>query len=161
MKRILLFMAVIAVTAAACNSYGKKVKVNDKSEVYYKGDGITEDDAKRLGNYLLSSGYFDSTTEKSVQLSKSADTFNVKFVVDKKKVDAMQNSELIFSLLGMQLSEVVFAKKPVKVILANEYMEGFKDIPAYTFNESDTTVSEPAADSTTISSDTTQSEKLH
>jgi hypothetical protein len=137
MRKLLFLFCFATLVITACNSYGDKVKINDKSEVYYK-DGASADDAQRLGNYLLKNNYFDSTNQKSVQLTKNKDTFNVKFVVDKAKVEQQGNSEFLFQILGAAISSGVFANKPVKVILADQYMKGFKDILPYSIGTADT-----------------------
>lgn len=127
-KLLTIFLATALI--AACNAgYGDKHMVNDKSEVYYKGDGVTAEDAKKLGDFLLQNNYFDTISQKSVQLTRTADTFNVKFVVDKTKVDQTENAEMLFTIMGSAISTEVFAGKPVKVILADAKMEGFKEIP--------------------------------
>jgi hypothetical protein len=136
MGKLLSALIIVSIALSACNSYGDKLKVNDKSEVYYK-DGATSEDAKKLGDYLLKEGYFDSTNEKSVQLSKTKDTFNVKFVVDKKRAEASLNeTEATFTAFGMLLSMQVFDGKPTKVMLADPYMKTFREIPTQTLKGS-------------------------
>ena len=131
MRKLLLVLSVISIVLMACNSWGDKYMANDKSEVYYK-DGATADDAKKLGDFLLKNNYFDSLTEKSVQLTKTVDTFNVKFVVDKEKVNQTENAEMLFTIMGAAISADVFSNKPVKVILADQQMKGFQELPTFT-----------------------------
>lgn len=147
MKKVLALLPLIILAIAACNSYGEKVKINDVSEVYYKGDGVNADDAKRLGDFLLKNNYFDTKTSKTVQLMKTSDTFDVKFVVDKTKVEQEKNAEFLFQIMGTAISADVFHNKPVKIILADQYMKGFKEVPMY---------STPAPADSTHPADTTQ-----
>ena len=85
MRKTFLFFLPLVFLVVACNSYGKKVKINDTLEVYLKGDSVTESDAKKLGNYI--SGLTkDSKNEKSFQLSKDSGSYVVKMVVDGDKV---------------------------------------------------------------------------
>lgn len=147
MKKLITLFCFATLLITACNSYGDKIKINNKSEVYYK-DGATKDDAQRLGNFLLKNNYFDSLSEKSVQVSKNKDTFDVKFVVDKAKVEQQGNSEFLFQILGAAIRSEVFANKPVKVILADPYMKGFKDILPYSLNEPADTTKQATGDST-------------
>lgn len=147
MKKLVALFCFAALLVTACNSYGDKIKINDKSEVYYK-DGASKDDAQRLGNFLLKNSYFDSLSEKSVQLTKNKDTFDVKFVVDKAKVEQQGNSEFLFQILGAAISSEVFDNKPVKVILADAYMKGFKDIPPYSLEDPADTTKQVEPDST-------------
>jgi len=131
MKKLLFVFFLAAVVLAACNSYGDKVMINDKSEVYYKGDGVTAADAQKLGEFLLKNNYFDTISKKSVQLTKTTDTFNVKFVVDKAKIETQKNADFLFQIMGTAISSEVFGNKPVKVVLADERMKAFKDVPMY------------------------------
>ena len=60
MKKIMLSLLVV-VALTACSNHGKKVKIEGtKAEVYYKGDGVTEDDAKKTGEFLKSVSLFNS-----------------------------------------------------------------------------------------------------
>lgn len=126
MKKLLSILAVITIFAA-CKSYGDKYLVNEKSEIYYK-DGMNADDAKRLGDFLVKNGYFDSTTNRSVQLAKTKDTINIKFVVDKTKIAEETGADALFMIMGAAIKSEVFASKPLKIVLADAYMVGFKDI---------------------------------
>jgi hypothetical protein len=155
MRKFISLLVITSIILLGCNSYGEKYSVNDKSEVYYKGDGVTADDAKRLGDFLLKNNYFDSATEKSVQLTRTVDTFNVKFVVDKEKVTSTENAEMLFTIMGMAISSDVFSGKPVKVILADTRMEGFKEIPTYTTTADSSTVTAEEPTNTTAEGDTT------
>jgi hypothetical protein len=153
-KLLLILFTVASIMMIACNSWGDKYMANDKSEVYYK-DGATADDAKRLGDFLLKNNYFDSATEKSVQVTKTVDTFNVKFVVDKEKVSQTENAEMLFTIMGAAISSDVFTGKPVKIILADTRMESFKEIPTYTSTIDTTSTTVEAPTNTTAEGDTT------
>jgi hypothetical protein len=127
MKRLFLFIIVIAVFAA-CNSQGEKYQVNEKSEIYYK-DGMTAGDAKLLGDFLLKNGYFDTLNEKTVQLGVEKDTITVKFAVDKGKVLQDEvSADAMFMIMGTAISADVFAARPLKIVLADLYMKGFRNV---------------------------------
>lgn len=153
MKQILIVFMFASFAVAGCNSYGDKVKVNDKSEVYYK-EGASKEEAQKLGDYLLKNNYFDAKTEKSIQLTKTKDTFNVKFVVDRamaeKEIPAIEST---FTALGMLLSLQVFNGKPTKIMLADAYMKTFREIPVQTLGSqmSDSTAPVKTTDSSMIS----------
>ena len=130
MKRNLLFFLLsVSVLMTSCdlfNNYGKKVEIN-KSEVYYKGDGVTESDAKKLGDYLLKIGYFDNTSEKSVQLTKDEndkETYLVRFVVNP---DALaknkENALMTFWYWQDMLATGVFDDKKTRIVLADTKMK--------------------------------------
>jgi pectate lyase len=121
-----------------CKSYGDKIKINDQSEVYYK-DGATKEEAQKLGDFLLKNNYFDTKTEKSVQLTKDADTFDVRFVVDKARAqESLKETQETFSALGMLLSMEVFGGKYVSVMLADPYMKTFSEIKAVNLDTTNT-----------------------
>lgn len=116
----------------ACSNHGTKVTIDGtKGEVFYKGDGVSEADAKKLGNFLKEEEYFDNKTDKSVQLrkAKDGDGFDVHFVVDEKKIKETPGIENSFLLMGMAISKSVFANKPVNVYLADESLKDFTTLP--------------------------------
>lgn len=119
MRTILLFLLPAIILLASCDNYGKKVTVG-KNEVYYKGDGVTEAEAKKLGDYLKKEQYFNDSSEKSVQLIKEGSDYVVKLVVDKDKVD-LKNEALMNQYWVMQalFSENVFNNAKTKIILAD------------------------------------------
>jgi hypothetical protein len=103
MKPIILSL-LVAVALSACTNYGKKVTIDgSKGEVYYKGDGVTEADAKKLGTYLKDViKYFNDEKKQSVQLTKSK---------------------------GASMSIDLYDNKPVNVFLADTHFKDLKSIP--------------------------------
>ena len=102
MKSIILSV-VVALAITSCTNYGKKAAIEgSKAEVYYKGDGVTEAYAKKLGAYLKDViKYFDAEKRQSVQLMKSKDDgYDIRFVVDKKKLE--ETAAEIIKLLNMR-----------------------------------------------------------
>jgi len=131
MKKILFFLLPFTVLVSSCNlfnDYGKKYKVNDKSSVYYKGDGVTEADAKKLGDYLLQGQYFDTKTDKAVQITKDGDTYVLHFVVDKDKLEKNKDAVGTFWRLQYNISEDVFNEKPTKIILADDKLKDVQTV---------------------------------
>ena len=129
---VCLLIAVLAITA--CNllsPYGKKVKINDKSEVYIKGAGVTEADAQKLGNYLLKIKFFDDSSHKSVQLLKDS-TYVVKFVVDADALKQNPAAEVSFMAIQMLITDSVFNGKKVRVVLADNNLKDIKTVGAAT-----------------------------
>lgn len=132
MKSVVKMLPVLlAITAfTSCANYGKKVKIEGtKGEVYYKGDGVTESDAKKLGTFLKESEYFDDKKVKSVQLMKAGDRYTVRFVADKAAYEKLPDGEQNFKEYGVQIAKAVFGGTKVDVALADENMEDFKTIP--------------------------------
>ncbi len=134
-------MLVVMVAIAACNllnPYGKKVNINSKSEVYLKGEGVTEAEATKLGNYLLKIGFFDDSTQKSVQLLKDS-TYVVKFVVDAEALKQNPSAEVSFMAIQMLITDSVFNGNKVRVVLADSNLKDIKTVGQQAIATSDTT----------------------
>ena len=146
MKPIILFLFV-AVSFAACTNYGKKIKVEGtKGEVYYKGDGVTESDAKKTGKFLQQEGYFSAAKAASVQLRKEGDAYIISFVYNKAVYDSLKVADNLFKLLGVKASKELFDGKKVNIALANDHFKEYKTIPydEETAKALETPVSNPA-----------------
>ncbi|MES2773504.1 MAG: hypothetical protein V4722_04945 [Bacteroidota bacterium] len=128
--KALLVLPLLALVFASCSDYGKKVKCDGtKGEVYYKGEGVTESDGQKLCSYLKEIGYFDSVY-KSVQLLKAKDGgYDVRFVVDEKKLKEAASAEDGFVAIGALISKNVFASQPVNIFLADDKMKDIKSLP--------------------------------
>jgi hypothetical protein len=128
MKKI-IFILVAALSLAACSNYGKKIKVEGtKGEVYYKGDGVTEADAKKTGEFLKEE-FFSSGKEASVQITKEGEEFTIRFVYNKAVYDTLQGAEEAFKTIGAKASKELFGGKKVNIALANSSFKDFKTIP--------------------------------
>ena len=126
MKKLLLIM-IAAVYFVSCNSHGDHYNVNDNSIIYYK-DGMTQGDAKILGDFLVKNGYFDTRTEKAVQLGVEKDTINIKFGIDRSKVTDEMSVQSLFIVMGTAISAEVFGGKPLKIVLADQELKAFDDV---------------------------------
>lgn len=124
-KETLLFIAA-TLLLTACNNYGKKVEVNSKSEVYYKGDGVTEADAKKLGTFLLQNGFFTTTDDRSVQLSKDSGAYVIRLVVDTDKVNK-NKEEILSSFKAWQyiIAQNVFPDAETRLVLTDDHFKDF------------------------------------
>ena len=119
-------IALIAIILSSCSNYGKEYKLDDKHNIYYKGDGLDEAIAKKLANYLKEQDYFQDSISSTVQITKNKDTFNLNFVVDKEKIT--EQSESVFLMFGAMISESVFNKSPVTIQLTNNQLKPFKNL---------------------------------
>lgn len=129
MKKIILSLLVV-VALTACTNYGKKIKVEGtKAEIYYKGDGVTEDDAKKTGEFLKEASLFNAGKEASIQLTKEGEVFTIRLVYDKEVADTMKGIEDAFKIIGAQASKDVFGGKKVNIALANKSFKDYKTIP--------------------------------
>ena len=129
MRKVLLFLMAVTLVLTSCDDYGKKININDKNEVYYKGDGVTEADAKKLGEYLKTMGYFNGTKELTVQLTKENEAYNVRFVSDKEAFEKSKDQlSTIFWFWQDLISENVFGGKKTTITLADEKLKDFQKI---------------------------------
>ena len=129
MRNFQLFLLILflVISISACNqNYGKEYKLDKMHNVFYKGDGIDEAQAKKLAEYLKEQEYFQDSINSTVQLVKNKDTFNLNFVVDETKL--MSGYENNFLLFGAFISESVFDKAPVTIQLTNDKLEPFKNL---------------------------------
>ncbi len=128
MKKI-LFGLLIALSLASCTNYGKKIEIEGtKAEIYYKGDGVTERDAKKTGDFLKES-FFSSDKKASIQLTREGEVYTIRFVYDKAVYDTLKGIEEIFKVLGAKASKEVFDGKKVNIALANSSFKDYKTIP--------------------------------
>ncbi|QHI36846.1 hypothetical protein IMCC3317_22160 [Kordia antarctica] len=100
MKKIITLLSVIALLAS-CANYGEK-KMFNGTEVYYK-DGITEAQADKLGESLVSSGFADGNG-KSVQFVKEGENYIFKMVIKEESIDD-KSLESVFNIFPKELSE--------------------------------------------------------
>lgn len=125
--KLLLFTFITAISISACKTdYGKEYKLDKMHNVYYKGEGVNEAQAKKLADYLKDQEYFQDSINATVQLVKNKDTFNLNFVVDETKLTP--GYEKNFLLFGGYISENVFNNAPVTIQLTNDKLEPFKNL---------------------------------
>jgi len=129
MKQILLSL-LVAVALTACTNHGKKIEVEGtKGEVYYKGEGVTEDDAKKTGEFLKEQSFFSSGKAASIQIAKEEEGYTVRFVYDKEIYESMKGAEDAFKALAVKISKEVFGGKKVNIALADKSFKDFTTIP--------------------------------
>ena len=131
MKRILslLVIAFYAVSLSGCSDMGKKYNLDKGHEVYYKGDGLDESQAKKLADYLKEQQYFQEGKKATVQIyrsKKTNDTINLNFIVDESKIDSKMESTFI--LFGGMVSKNVFAGAPLTVHLSDKDVKEIKNL---------------------------------
>ncbi len=137
MKKLFLFLLTVSFIFTSCDDYGKTVTINEKSEVYYKGDGVKEADAKSLGDFLLKQGYFTTTDTRAVQLLKDGEAYVVKFVVDEEKIKQQDTASVTmgFKVWQMWIQEGVFKGAKTKVILADAKLKSLQEVGEFTAQE--------------------------
>ena len=125
MRKFFLFFIAGLVLLTACDNYGDKVQINPKSEVYYK-EGVSEAEAKNLGDFLLKKEYFNATDERSAQLTKVNGEYVVKFVIDEEKLNQDKDNVLSgFKVWHMWIQDNVFNGAKTKLVLTDDQ---FKDV---------------------------------
>jgi len=160
----LLIMGLVLVTA--CNEYGDKVQINAKSEVYYK-EGVSEAEAKKLGDFLLKKEYFNSTDERSAQLTKENGEYVVKFVVNEEKLNQDKDNVMLgFKVWQMWIQDNVFNGAKTKLVLTDDKFKDVQQVGEFTTeekseinqqqNESEVQPATEMADSTSIKKDSIQ-----
>lgn len=121
-----LFLVAVIISFTACVNPGKEVKFNNKNSIYVK-DGVTEDDAKKLGSYLQKISYFSSDEqERAVQLLKKDNDYIANFVVDTtylKQHPELYNS---FKALESDFSANVFGGRKVVINLVDPTLKKIK-----------------------------------
>jgi hypothetical protein len=117
--RYLLGLALLLLISS-CNNYGKKLKYGN-NEVYYT-TSVTEEQAKKLGDYLEKAKFFTGDRRKSVQLDKSADTFLFRMVVMDKFLNDPAYIESGKTSIT-ELSQNVFDMKPVVIHFCDDHLK--------------------------------------
>lgn len=126
---IKILLLVFAIFFASCNEYGKKINVSEYTEVYIKGDGVTEADAKKFGNYLDTT-YKDSKNKKSFQITKDSGQYVIRMVVDEEKVKSDTTLDESFMALQFLFESQVFTGNRVKLILTDNKFSDIKTFPS-------------------------------
>jgi hypothetical protein len=126
---ITILLLVFAILFAACNEYGQKIKISDYTEVYIKGDSVTEADAKKFGNYLDTT-YKDSKSMRSFQITKDSGQYVIRMVVDEEKVKKDSSLDVSFMALQILFETQVFTGNRVKLIITDNQFKDIKIFPS-------------------------------
>ncbi len=113
MKKIITVLFTIAFLVS-CANYGEK-KVFNGTEVYYK-DGVTEAQADKLGESLITSGFADGGG-KSVQFTKDGDQYIFKMVIREEFLND-KSKENVFNIFPKELSN--YMNLPVDLHLCDD-----------------------------------------
>jgi len=116
----LLFISLFVFVSAKAQKAGKQVQINAISSVYVLPTA-TEEEAKKLGDYLLSVNFFDTDKPRAVQLTKVGKKYIVRFIVEADKQYLKENPSLrkTFTEKAPELSQNVFNGAVVVVELIN------------------------------------------
>jgi hypothetical protein len=121
-------LSLLSMGLMSCNDFGKRVKVEGtKGEVFYK-EGVTEDEAKKVGD-VLKDGFLGNEKAASLQVTKQNDEYTVRFVYDRSYYEKNPQFEKEFRDYASRISKEVFDGKKVNVALADEQFRDFKTFP--------------------------------
>lgn len=93
------------------------------------------EDAKRLGQFLLSRGYFNVSDQRSVQLTKKGDSYVVKLVVDQEYMKAEDNVIAGFRVWQMWIEDSVFNGSQTELLLADTELKNTREVGEFTAKE--------------------------
>ncbi len=156
MRKFFLFFIAGLFVLTACDSFGDKVQINGKSDVFYK-EGVSEAEAKKLGNFLLKKEYFNATDERSAQLTKENDTYSVRFVVNQEKLNQdKENVMLGFKVWQMWIQDNVFNGAKTKLVLTDDQFKDLQQVGEFTAQEKAEINATEVMDSTSLQKDSIQ-----
>lgn len=120
-----LTMLILSLTLLGCGGtfppeWGKKLKYNNSVLLYTST--VTEDEARKLGDYLLETGFFKKDNKGTTQLTKEEDVYQFRMVI---KEGADQDMEFlkIVGLFAAQLSQNVFDGEVLEIHLCDKQLE--------------------------------------
>lgn len=110
---------------------GKELTFNG-SQLFYTSE-VTEEQAKKLGDYLVKDGYFQGEP-KTAQLDKKDGVFQVRLVV-KEEVVNDKEYESIVKVFREQIQRNVFNGEPTEIHYCDEFMDTVRVISADPVNK--------------------------
>jgi hypothetical protein len=135
MKPIRVLGLIVALCALGYYGYqliakpnGKKYEVDKHHNIYYKGDGVNEDDAKKVASYLKETGSYTDSTDMDLQIkaeNKSGE-LTVRFITDKDKITPESNTEILQFFGDMGARE--FPGRSIHVILSDDHLKDIQDL---------------------------------
>lgn len=158
MKAIRIIGFIVALGALCFYAYrlfgnpnGKKYKLDDKHAVYYKGDGVTEDDAKKVGAYFKDIGLFGNENEMDVQIDaeKNSKDMNVRFIVDKAKVTPDVEAGVV--TIGDDMATKLYPDKTIHLILTDSHFDDIKTVGTAKANQQQNSIDSTTTKITTDS----------
>lgn len=128
MKKFTLMALAALLVLTSCdifNNYGKKLEISENFDVYYKGDNVTEAEAKKLGDFWQGLRQQNNiTTEQTLQLTKDSNAYVVHLPAIQEQLNKNKEQTLM-QMWYMQdlISENVFGGARTRIVLTNEKLE--------------------------------------
>lgn len=130
---VLISALFIALYIYSTSYLPKNSLVYGKSNVYYT-NSITKSQAKKLGDYLKSEGFFTNDSEKDIKIDKQKDFYIFSIIVkdDYLKNDSLNNKEFVKDMkaISKSLSQDVFENSKVQIDICNNRFKALKSISA-------------------------------
>ncbi|HQU55392.1 MAG: hypothetical protein KDC59_23235 [Saprospiraceae bacterium] len=120
-----LLLVLSTLFIVACGDLGTEKNYNG-TQLFYTSD-ITDAEADKVGEYLVSSGFADGQ-EKTVQLAKTGGTYEFKMVV-KKGLEQDQEYATLFKNFAAEMSRDVFGGAQVDLHACDENLETLRVFP--------------------------------
>jgi hypothetical protein len=120
--KLTLIAAGLFLAVSSCNNYGTE-KIYNGVELYHT-QNITDAEAGKLGDYLVSSKFADGTT-KTVQITKQGNTYQFRFVL-KDGADKDPSLPKTLKYMASILSARVFNGQPVEVHMCDDQLKTLK-----------------------------------
>ncbi len=114
-----LAVTILLVIGLACSSFGEKLEFNG-GELYYTKN-VNESEAKKLGEYLVKTGYF-SGKPATVQLDKSGTTYQVRLVIKKELQNDKEFAEAAKESAS-QFSKEVFNNATTEIHICDDQLK--------------------------------------
>lgn len=119
------FLSTIRVILAP--DFGEKMEFNGGD--LYRTATVTEEEATRLGNYLVAGEFFDGN-EKTVQLNKNGSTYEFRMVV-KLGLDQDPDFIEVAKAFATELSEDVFQGEQVDIHLCDDNLNTLRVVVVF------------------------------
>ncbi|MFN3940419.1 MAG: hypothetical protein ACK4IY_07510 [Chitinophagales bacterium] len=117
MKKVFLIVIIFTTLLTACKKYGTRLEFNG-GELYYTKT-VTEEEANRLGTFLVSEGFFEGNPI-SVLLDK-ADSVYIFKMVAKEGAETQEGNVQIAQSFSQSISAHVFGGAPVDFHFCDAY----------------------------------------
>jgi len=144
-KKIGLFNLAVLICTLLSYGCSKTTPVKLGKELKYKGSTlfytskVTEDEARRFGDYLLGNGFFQEDKPGTVQLTKEGKVYQFRMVVKKsvaKDMSYIGNA----GIFAAHISKDVFNGKKVEIHLCDNK---FRTLRTVTYNITPESLEEP------------------